>query len=496
METPDDNDLAPGSHSEEMDVDDYDEVYENARKALQDAQANERESSLMRAELSSYVGDLSQKKSSDGTNLIRIPSNFDTIVNSMSREDLVGQKDPISEGEKPWSQYLLLDSLNAESDMDYKGRYNSVFNETPDLKIQRGLAQIQLLDRQLKEASRKHSDNGYETMQSNRQKREANSSLDDQYMDDTFITKVHQTAPSPRTGSDGASSARGSSSAKQPPRAGKESISPEQQRRLEWLLSGSEEEVAEAEEGEGDGAALDLLERVLGPYMDPALLEESSALDAKLAAFGRLDRLLLADSSRSGSIAAVDVEVALPPSSTAAAGKQAKSSSSSKDKRNETLFPHQQQQRQQQYDDYLQEQREEREQNLHAARVDHMLQKCTQQVRSCRQCCCCCCLTLVFVKPFLYYFCVQPIQYSALLSSRKPGSASGGPGANPESEGVAVGASSSAHGDDPRSPSQASQVSRQSAASSHRTRTSLHLHAEHSSVACGVDDVPLFNEVQ
>jgi hypothetical protein len=184
----------------------------------------------------------------------------------------------------------------------------------------------------------------------------------------------------------------------------------------------------------------------------------------------------------------VDVEVALPPSSTAAAGKQAKSSSSSKDKRNETLFPHQQQR--QQYDDYLQEQREEREQNLHAARVDHMLQKCTQQVRSCHQCCCCC-LTLVFVKTFLYYFCVQPIQYSALLSSRRPGSASSGPG------GVAVGVgASSAHGDDPRSPSQASQVSRQSAASSHRTRASLHLHAEHSSVACGVDDVPLFNEVQ
>lgn len=103
----------------------------------------------LRKELRAYIEDLSQKKGSDGKLLLHYPSNFSTVVDSMSREDIS------SLDKKPWSKYLLMDGLDEAYEKEFDGRYKNVIRDSPEIKVQKGLAQIHLLDRQLREASQR-----------------------------------------------------------------------------------------------------------------------------------------------------------------------------------------------------------------------------------------------------------------------------------------------------------------------------------------------------
>lgn len=250
-----------------MDVSDeedlaYHELFEDAQKAVHDSEANQKRSQAVREELEAYIDSSNEKTGSDGQALIRIPSNFDTIVNSMNRDDLsAGVSD-----EKPWSQYLLLDGLNADDDTEYNGRYNRTFHDTSEAKIQRGLAQIQLLDRQLQEASKRSV--------------LITARTDDTEIDETFITN-NNSGRKLRKGSDG-NDLRLEKLNKGEKVSGKFDTAKEQeQQRLTWLL----------------GADLDGEEmRAMGSYWDADLQAQKEIVDEKLAEFGRWELLQAGDS--------------------------------------------------------------------------------------------------------------------------------------------------------------------------------------------------------
>ena len=116
-------------------------------------------------ELSTYLTDSRQRLSqsySDGNDdpLLIYPPDFDTIANAMSREDL-------ESSEKDWSFYLFAKKFKMDLDGSLEqGRYQSLFREgyaieelgpriDQDYKVAMGLAEIALLDRQLKAALRR-----------------------------------------------------------------------------------------------------------------------------------------------------------------------------------------------------------------------------------------------------------------------------------------------------------------------------------------------------
>jgi len=105
----------------------------------------------MRKELSSYINEC--RLDSEGNPLVQIPSNFNQVARAMNRDDLFSLE------EKPWSKYLLQSSLTADnifSDSDSCTRYKEVAEDSgPDGKIQKGLAEIHMLDRQLQQAAEK-----------------------------------------------------------------------------------------------------------------------------------------------------------------------------------------------------------------------------------------------------------------------------------------------------------------------------------------------------
>ncbi len=230
----------------------YHALFENAQKAIHSSEANQRRSKAIREELEAYIDSTSEMKGSDGNVLIRIPTNFDTIVNSMNRDDLSAETNE----EKPWSQYLLLDGLNAEDDKEYNGRYARSFRDTPDVKIKRGLAQIQLLDRQLQEITR-----------ANHVENETSSPR----ADETFITTKHARATgelSPAAKKDAKRDVIEASSKKS---TNKYSIEKDrEQQRLAYLLS------IEPDDEKGTES-----------YWDPDLQAANDAIDERLAAFGR-----------------------------------------------------------------------------------------------------------------------------------------------------------------------------------------------------------------
>lgn len=271
----------------------------------------------LRQELSEYVEDLNGRKDADGNSFLKMPSNFDAIVCSMTREDINIEPE---NGIPPWSQYLLLDSLNAESDADYNGRYAKVFSDTPDVKIKRGLAQIEMLDRQLRDASKKTP----------------SIDPDDVDVDQTFVTIGQKlTTESPR---DSDSKIPVSS------RSGKNSIitikklavTSERELRLQRLL--------DCTEGED-------LENVLGTYLDVESQEQLLSIDSQLAQFGRLGLLPDGDGTRKGPSERVAKRLlpGLP----------------------ETEQP-----------DYLTQQRLARETKEDEARIDSLLRECRNQVSS------------------------------------------------------------------------------------------------------------------
>ena len=230
----------------------YHELFENAQKAIHSSEANQRRSKAVREELEAYIDRTSEMKGSDGSTLIRIPSNFETIVNSMNRDDLSAE----TSEEKPWSQYLLLDGLNAEDDKEYNGRYARSFRDTPDVKIKRGLAQIQLLDRQLHEITRAtHAENETGSPRA----------------DETFITTKHARGTGELSPAAKKEVQRGHMDAQSKKTTNKFNIEKErEQQRLNYLLS------VEPDDEKGAGS-----------YWDPDLQAANEAIDERLAAFGR-----------------------------------------------------------------------------------------------------------------------------------------------------------------------------------------------------------------
>lgn len=116
-------------------------------------------------ELSTYLTDSRQRLSQGRLNgedepLLVYPPDFDTIANAMSREDL-------ESSEKDWSYYLFAKKFKIDSDGSLEhGRYQSLFREgyaieeltagsSEDSKVTMGLAEIALLDRQLRAALRR-----------------------------------------------------------------------------------------------------------------------------------------------------------------------------------------------------------------------------------------------------------------------------------------------------------------------------------------------------
>lgn len=113
-------------------------------------------SSAIRKELEDYLLYMSEKTDSDGMPLIVLPNNFDKITESMNRDDLY------SNNEELWCNRLFQNNVDHVLRDEFDGRYSSYLAETPEVKISNGLAQIQLLDRQLQDIARKqvkHSTN-------------------------------------------------------------------------------------------------------------------------------------------------------------------------------------------------------------------------------------------------------------------------------------------------------------------------------------------------
>lgn len=109
----------------------------------------QQERSKLQEELSEYLEYISEKKDSEGKPLVSIPANFNLIADSMNRDD-------IRPGDKaPWCQYLFQESFDNILKQEFEGRYDQYLRETPDLRISKGLAQIQLFDRQLQDLNRK-----------------------------------------------------------------------------------------------------------------------------------------------------------------------------------------------------------------------------------------------------------------------------------------------------------------------------------------------------
>lgn len=216
-------------------------------------------STAARKELEEYLNYMSEKRGSDGKALIKVPPNFDSIANSMNREDLV------STSETPWCQYLFQDSFDTILREEFDGRYNTYLSETPNIKISKGLAQIQLLDRQLQEIARKDPlrpppVSGMLTDRSDSFHAE----------DKTFLTKK---------GDEMANMAHDGVVESHEVNTVGDSVSQrqEQQRRLEELLSMDDDEFE---------ARDDFLQAL------SELARQSAQLDARLQTYGHMDRLI------------------------------------------------------------------------------------------------------------------------------------------------------------------------------------------------------------
>jgi hypothetical protein len=251
----------------ELGIEDMEEAEYASRLALLSAQENQQESEAIRKELNAYIDDLTQKKDSHGSTLIKVPSNFGAIVDSMTREDVLGDIGG-NGGAAPWSQYLLLDGLNAEGDSDFNGRYTHVFRDTPDTKIRRGLAQIEMLDRQLKEAAKRSS----------HEQDEKSFGDTESVPDETFVTANRVRGYSPRPQIE-PQSARTDLSTKQRKRKKASEKQNERQLQQQWLL----DPTAELTEEE--------LQRQLGSFLDPSTAEQLQSIDHQLEQFGHMGRL-------------------------------------------------------------------------------------------------------------------------------------------------------------------------------------------------------------
>jgi hypothetical protein len=103
----------------------------------------------LRNDLLEYLTSVDNKVDSEGNKLVKVPSNFNKIVSSMTRADLVG-----GESDNQWSRTLLEQQFVNDFE---GGRYRNIFRNE-ESKIQKGLAEIHVLDSRLKESARKASE--------------------------------------------------------------------------------------------------------------------------------------------------------------------------------------------------------------------------------------------------------------------------------------------------------------------------------------------------
>ena len=355
-------------------IDDNDVIqsyFDDAQGVLQTSREAEVDAGRMRQELSMFLTESMAKVDSEGNSLISMPDNFDAVVDAMNRDDVV------STDERPWSKYLLSSANELGGfEKSFTDRYNDFIDDTKETKVQIGLAEIHLLDKQLglllrKEAILSHqdqsetqTDDGSETLLTNRSNVTTPRSVMSK-RDATFLTRTNKTSTvgarseksspsSPKRTSvyseanedtdhyeqrdydkdddDSKKKKRNKNFLKQNiDRLGSKSLlSKEEDDRVRQLL---EDDVENQPNLQEYGYTLDLL-------------EYDKQLDAELVSYGHLDRLIETHDRRKTSL----------PSS---------SSSSSKNRPPP---------------DYLTEQREQREHQEYVSKIDRMLETVTSDL--------------------------------------------------------------------------------------------------------------------
>lgn len=164
------------------------------------------EQEAIRKELEAYLDEMRTKTTEDGAPVVHYPKNFDKIAGAMSRDDVIDYENKETSSTQ-WSQTLLAVSA-LDGNIFEQGRYVGVLKEvSEDSKIERGLAEICMLDKQLKDMLKKSAainaeitprpgsagtDGGYETPRSNvstpRTARSVSSTSSSQY--NTFLTRT------------------------------------------------------------------------------------------------------------------------------------------------------------------------------------------------------------------------------------------------------------------------------------------------------------------
>ena len=225
-------------------------------------QAKQQERLKLQEELSEYLDYIGDLKDSEGKPLVSKPANFNMIADSMNRDDIRPG------GKAPWCQYLFQESFDNILKQEFEGRYDQYLKETPDVRISKGLAQIQLFDRQLQELNRKDPLSA----------RPASVDLNDQ----TFLTKKYGQEPSealsPRSTKDSARKqvAVVSAPVDIPVAPVSTVLSSESNKRFEQLMSLDDDSLVNQDE-----YLINLKE------MEEKLRE----IDEDLSVFGRLDRM-------------------------------------------------------------------------------------------------------------------------------------------------------------------------------------------------------------
>ena len=111
----------------------------------------------IRLELEKYLENCMNKLDSEGNKLLYYPSNYENITDTMNRDDLL-----ISDEDRPWSKYLLENSINSEIDKSLGHRYKNVLlsdsNEKSNM-LDEEFRTIQLLDEKLKDLNKKNRKN-------------------------------------------------------------------------------------------------------------------------------------------------------------------------------------------------------------------------------------------------------------------------------------------------------------------------------------------------
>lgn len=111
----------------------------------------------IRLELEKYLENSMNQLDSEGNKLLYYPSNYENIVDTMNRDDIL-----MHDEDRPWSKYLLENSINSEIDKSLGNRYkNILLNDLSDEnnKLDEEFKTIQLLDEKLKDLNKKNRKN-------------------------------------------------------------------------------------------------------------------------------------------------------------------------------------------------------------------------------------------------------------------------------------------------------------------------------------------------